>query len=135
MFLDGTVNTEKYLNILRFHMRSSIPRLSSAEGEYIFQQDNAPCHVSQTCKTWFTINNVPLLPWPANSPDMSPIDTLWREMKKELKKSPARSKQELKEKIKSIWRSFTPDFCSKLVSTMPNRLADCISKQGDATKW
>ncbi|CAH2015811.1 unnamed protein product [Acanthoscelides obtectus] len=51
-------------------------------------------------------NNVPLLKWVSSSPDLSPIETLWHEMKK----------------LQEIWDCFTPNFCQNLVNTMPQRI-------------
>ena len=39
----------------------------------MFQQDNTQTHVARILKA----ENVPVLPWPAYSPDMSPIEHVW----------------------------------------------------------
>jgi hypothetical protein len=41
-----------------------------------FQQDNARCHVARICIDFLQQQNLALLPWPAVSPDLSPIDHL-----------------------------------------------------------
>ena len=54
------------------------------EGDVFFQQDNAPPHAAAT--TQRTLRGVGLrqLPWPARSPDLSPIEHEWNMMKREL---------------------------------------------------
>ncbi|GFX82307.1 transposable element Tcb2 transposase [Trichonephila clavipes] len=45
----------------------------------IFQQDNAQCHterLSQDC-----LCTVTTLPWPAGSPDSSPIEHIWDQLR------------------------------------------------------
>ena len=42
----------------------------------IFQQDNAPIHVSRHSKAFFSDKNVVLMDWPALSPDLNPIENL-----------------------------------------------------------
>lgn len=100
--IDGTVNADRYIEILQDKLVPSTPNLRTADGDFIFQQDEATCHTAKKVKTWMTQNNIPLLPWPTSSPDMSPIETLWGVMKKELRKNPAKTVNELKTKIQGI---------------------------------
>ena len=53
--------------------------LSSADQLYgyaylIFQQDLAPAHTAKSIKTWFNDRGITVLDWPANSPDLNPIE-------------------------------------------------------------
>jgi transposase len=43
----------------------------------MFQHDNARPHVARICTQFLEAENVPVLPWPAYSPDMSPIEHVW----------------------------------------------------------
>ena len=43
----------------------------------MFQHDNAQPHVSVICTQFLEAENVPVLPWPAYAPDMSPIEHVW----------------------------------------------------------
>jgi hypothetical protein len=43
----------------------------------IFQQDNAVIHKSGHSLAWFAEKSIPLLDWPARSPDLNPIENLW----------------------------------------------------------
>ena len=48
----------------------------------IFQQDNDPKHTSKRVKEWMKDNNITLLDWPPQSPDLNPTEHLWNHMKK-----------------------------------------------------
>ena len=39
--------------------------------------DNARPHVAKICRQFLNTNNVNVLPWPAVSPDMNPIEHIW----------------------------------------------------------
>ena len=43
----------------------------------IFQHDNAQPHVARKCTQFLEAEHVRVLPWPAYSPDMSPIEHVW----------------------------------------------------------
>jgi transposase len=43
----------------------------------IFQHINAQRHVASICTQFLEVQNDPVLPWPAYSLDMSPIEPVW----------------------------------------------------------
>ena len=50
----------------------------------IFQQDLAPRHCSKKVKKYFIDNNIMVLDWPGNSPDLNLIENLWALIKRRL---------------------------------------------------
>ena len=72
--------------ILEEHLLPSLEESGFDEEEVIFQQDNDPKHTSKKSKKWMENNNITLLDWPAQSPDLSPIEHQWVHTKKELAK-------------------------------------------------
>ncbi|GFU73555.1 transposable element Tcb1 transposase [Trichonephila clavipes] len=53
-----------------------LPYLQSS-ATAIFQQDNARPHVARIVQRFFVNHQIELLPWPARSPDLSPIENMW----------------------------------------------------------
>ncbi|GFW39641.1 transposable element Tcb2 transposase [Trichonephila clavipes] len=68
----------------------------------VFQQDNARPHVANTVRDFCSAQHMLLLPWPAYSPDMSPIEHVWGLVGRRLARHPrpAASKDELLLRIK-----------------------------------
>ncbi len=46
------------------------------DADFIFQQDLSPAHTAKSTKSWLNDHGVGVLDWPANSPDLNPIENL-----------------------------------------------------------
>ncbi len=55
------------------------------DADFIFQQDLAPAHTARSTKSWLNDHGVGVLDWPANSPDLNPIENLWGIVKKKMR--------------------------------------------------
>ncbi len=75
-FLKSTVSAAIYQEILEHFMLPSADKLYG-EADFIFQQDLAPAHTAKGIKSRFNDHGVTVLDWPANSPDLNPVENLW----------------------------------------------------------
>ena len=73
--IDGKMNAQKYKQILQENVMSSIESLD-LPSDYIFQQDNDPKKTAKSTKKCLSENNVNVLQWPSQSPDLNPIGNL-----------------------------------------------------------
>ena len=55
-------------------------------GNPFFQQDNANIRTAKDTMAWFEEHNIQVMTWPANSPDMNPIEHMWKRLKETVHK-------------------------------------------------
>jgi hypothetical protein len=113
------------------------------EGEYgwIFQEDNEGAHGTGS------VLNAPndfknkcrirqLKPrHPPNSPDLSPIENVWRVVKQRVKRRKAKNERELRRFIEEEWDRVTIKEINKYILTMEERIDQCIEREGDITEF
>ncbi len=92
--------------------------------EYIFQDDNAPVHRARVVKEWMEENEITNILWPAQSPDLNPIEHLWDVLKRKVRKHKPHSKNlnELMVVLEEKWYEIEPEILENLVESMPRRI-------------
>ncbi len=133
-FLKSTVNAAIYQEILEHFMLPSADKLYG-DADFIFQQDLAPAHTAKGTKSWFNDHGVTVLDWPANSPDLNPIENLWGIVKRKMRDSRPNNADELKATVKETWASIPPQQCHKLITSTPRRIDAVIKAKGAPTKY
>lgn len=134
--LDGRITAKDYIAVLRNHLIPYINTLEDKENT-IFQEDNAPIHTARVVKSWKEENNVVTLPWPAQSPDMNPIEHLWDELERRIRahKPLPQNKEELWQILQKEWHNIDISVYQNLVDSMPRRVAAVIKSKGYPTKY
>jgi transposase len=126
-FLTGKVNSAKYISTLRSHLQPMIDPETQ-----VFQQDNAPCHTSRETKEWLASRNIKVMPWPAYSPDLNPIENVWGIMTQHVY---AGGKQydnlhDLQVAVQAAWDAVTSQQLDTLVQSMRHRCVKVLQLQG-----
>ena len=133
-FLKSNVNGEVYQQVLEYFVLSAGEEIFRF-ADFMFQQDLVPAHSARSIMRWLEDHGIEVLPWPANSPDLNPIESLWGLVKRKMSKERPSTQEELKGATQRAWNSVTPEDCYHLVSSMPQRIQTVISAKGAATKY
>ena len=71
VFIPGSLNARRYVDVVLQPVL--LPYIQTLPGA-TFQQDNAPPHIARISTRFMEENDINVLPWPARSPDLSPIE-------------------------------------------------------------
>ena len=75
--VQGNLNGQRYVNLLNNNL---LPFMQNFEPGLTFQHDNSRPHTALVTANFLAQNNVNVLPWPALSPGMNPIEHIWDEL-------------------------------------------------------
>ena len=75
--------------------------------------------------------------WPAQSPDLNPIEHLWGYLKRRLAEheNPPSGIYELWKRIQMDWEEISVAECQKLIESMPRRIEAVLKAKGGYTKY
>ncbi len=105
--------------------------------EYIFQQDNAFCHISGITSNWLRTNNIQTRKWPSNSFDLNLIENVWAYLNKEVR---ARSKsfdkpEDLWKILEEEWYKIPEKYMFKLYFSVCSRMKALKDAKSVDTKY
>lgn len=135
--IDGGLDAELYTAILDEELLESLWYYDLEVKNIIFQHDNDPKHLSKKAQKWIKDNDIKVLKWPSQSPDLNPIEHIWHYLKRQLKKYEKEpdSIDELWLRVEKEWNAIPTTECTKLIESMPRRIAAIIKAKGGNTKY
>lgn len=135
--IDNRMDSDLYVRILGDEFLSTLEYYALEPDAIIFQHDNASVHTTQKVKNWLKDNHIEVLKWPAQSPDLNPIEHLWWELKKRLAayETEPSSIHELWERVEREWEAIPAEVCLNLIESMPRRVAAVLKAKGKYTKY
>ncbi|KAG2190355.1 hypothetical protein INT46_010295 [Mucor plumbeus] len=138
--MDGSVDSTVYVDILQTSLLDTLEYYDMNRNVIRFQQDNATPHTSEITQDCFSANGFifeTIRDWPAQSPDLNPIEHVWYQLKRRLNTYPTRptTKEELEARITSEWYKFTKNDCLKYIDSMPARIKAVIRSGGGPTRF
>ncbi len=128
------MNGAMYREILSENLLPSARALKMKRG-WVFQHDNDPKHTARVTKEWLRKKHFKVLEWPSQSPDLNPIENLWRELKVRVAQRQPQNITALEEICMEEWAKIPATVCENLVKTYRKRLTSVIANKGYITKY
>lgn len=140
--IESTLNGEGYKKVLDKFFPRPDPATRSSRGRRpppplppVFQHDNASIHTSRVVEKFLHDRRVTVLPWPALSPDLSPIENLWNIVSKKVYAQNLPTLDDLWSAIQREWNATPPSLLATLYDSMPRRMDACVKARGYPTKY
>ncbi|GFV14162.1 transposable element Tc3 transposase [Trichonephila clavipes] len=141
--MHGTLTGQRYVDdILRTHVGPFLNGLPGA----IFQQDNARPHTARVAQDFLRWPRWPsgigigswlawsrTLPWPARSPELSPVEHVWDQLKWQMPS--CHSVHDLELAVQDLWAHLSQDNIRCLINSMSDRVAACIAAGGGPNRY
>lgn len=134
----GGMNAKRYKEqVLEAVLRGFYAEMEAERHGVTFQQDGAASHRAKLTKQWFAEEKIPLLFHPANSPDVSPIQPCWHELKKGLRslEHPPTTLATLSAAVHAVWNALPIEDVDKYVNRMGDIVEAVLKAKGGHTKF
>jgi hypothetical protein len=123
--VEGTLNAERYLLLLKGHI---LPFMKQQGVPIVLQQDNALSHVAKSVLPLFETDQVEIMVWLVQSPDLNLVKNLWGMIKASLMTSRVSNRTQLFSAVDLIYTTNSIVYLLDLVKSMPSRVAALIAK-------
>lgn len=130
----GRVNAVYYRDqVLQNHV---VPFFNQHNDVHTFQQDNARAHTARVSMQYLAQQNIPVLQWPALSPDLSPIEHLWDEIGRRLsRRRQMDNVRQLEAALVQEWNAIPQNTIQRLINSMRRRCTACVNANGGHTRY
>nr|KAG5690281.1 hypothetical protein BaRGS_035030 [Batillaria attramentaria] len=128
------ITAQRYMDqVLHLHV---LP-FFQAHGNWVFQHDNARPHTARATQDLLQRSGIQVMPWPALSPDMNPIEQFWDLLQTLLNRVVPRptTVAELDRAVRQAWANIPRAASNTLVRSMTRRCQAVIDANGGHTRY
>jgi hypothetical protein len=124
----GSLHATEYTTLLRTSLQPML--IQHAHHHPVFQQDNSRVHTSKIVTHFISDNNIATMQWPPNSPDLSPIENVWRRIKSAVHRHDPHTVEEAQRLLRREWGALPLDYLQRLFRGMGQRMRKVVKNKG-----
>ena len=114
--LQTRVKAQIYKNIVQDHVVPIIQ--NSGFDRATFMQDNAPCHKAKVVMSYLSEQDFEIMDWPPQSPDLDPIENLWKTLGVKVMERNPTNTEDLRVKLQEKWSKISIEDCQDLIRSL-----------------
>jgi hypothetical protein len=132
--IQGNINAQSYI---RDVLQPEVVPFINRNGPYIaLMHDNARPHTAAVTRRFLANNNVNVLDWPANSPDLNPIEHIWDELGRRARQNHViNTVRDLSAALQVEWNNLAANDVQRYVDSMRQRVLTCIGQRGGHMRY
>ena len=134
--IGGNLTAQRYRDdILAHHVISLFHDNANIS---IFQHDNATSHTARDTVNFLRTNNIDFIDdWPANRPDLNPIEHVWDSLDRRLRRrpNPPANVNELRQALIQEWNNIPQAEINTLVNSMRRRCTALVNSRAAHTRY
>ena len=128
--INGNINAQT--NIDDFLAVEALPFIQFHGPNDTFMHDNACPHSATITRQFLATNNISVLGWSENSPNLNPIEQVWDELGNRIQRNHAiHTVNDLAEALQAQWANLPAPFIQRYITRMCSRITACIAQNGD----
>lgn len=114
-----------------------LPMLRQIGPHAVLQDDNAPPHRARLVDAFLQQVQINRMDWPANSPDMNPIEHAWDMLGRRVRENhaPPANLQQLLVLLQQEWQAIPQANLANIVHSMRDRCNECRQNRGGYTHY
>lgn len=132
VLVNGNLTAQVYQNAI---LNPVVVPLFQQHRNMILMQDGAPAHTARNTTAFLRRNRVNVLPWPAKSPDLNPIENVWAEMTRRVYGQQPQNLQQLRQRIVQVWNGLPQGFFRNFILSMRARCQAVVRANGGYTRY
>lgn len=127
---DRFVNANSYINnILRPVV---LPFAQNYGQNFVLMHDNARAHTAAATTEFLEEHQINVLPWPAQSPDLNPIEHAWDMLQRRVLQHVQNfdNRQQLFQALQAAWEEIPQEYFENIITSMGRRRRAVINARG-----
>jgi transposase len=124
-----------YVKLLEKRLLPYAKQLYSSSWTLMHDSTSHGIHGAKITRKWLSANAKFIDPWPANSPDLNPIENVWAMLSRAVLNRNPKSVDGYWRILRQEWKNIDLEKIRKLIDGMPRRLQAVIDAAGGNTKY